>query len=200
MHEQPVHGRGKPSARWTWPAALLAGFVVQLVVRVWMLAASSEPSINPDEIGYLSAARLIAGGARTGLDFTNITMYRGGYPLLLAPAWLFTDDPATVYRLAQAENATISALMLPLAYLLVRRCGLTRSTSFLIGNAAAFVPSAVFYSSFVMVDAILPVLVTAWLLLAHSWLTETDRRRAAFLGLAASALAGWSTPCTRAVR
>ncbi|MFI6518329.1 hypothetical protein ACIBF1_22425 [Spirillospora sp. NPDC050679] len=165
-------GPGDPPAgpaRRRWRLALLLGWLGQAVVRLVLAAGQSMPVATPDETGYLFAARVLTGGP--GADMSYGTVYRGGYPLLLTPAFGLADDPAVVYRLVQVENALISALMLPLAYVLLRRCGLARLPAFLGGNLTALLPGVVFFAEFALTDAVLPVVVLGWLLLAHSWLS-----------------------------
>jgi hypothetical protein len=58
------------------------------------------------------AARVLAGGP--GADLSDSTLYPGGYPLLITPAYWFSSNPSTVYHGVMVINAVISALVLPL--------------------------------------------------------------------------------------
>ncbi len=108
---------------------------LQAGVRIWVaFGGGSMPTANVDEIGYLGAARMLAGYGRGSLDLSGNIVYRAGYAVLIAPCWLLSQNPATVYRLVQVEGAVIGAGLLPLAYLLARRCGLARSAAFLGGK------------------------------------------------------------------
>ncbi|NDU73101.1 hypothetical protein GWI34_10720 [Actinomadura sp. DSM 109109] len=183
--------------RWAWLFAI--GWVAQVAVRLWLSSGQTIPVATPDESGYLFAARVLTGGPDADMSFG--TVYRGGYPLLLTPAFWIGDGPVGVYRAALAINALAGAAMLPLAYLLLRRLAVRRRWSYVFAHVTALLPCALFYSGFALTDAILPVLVAGWLLLAHSWLTApppSGRRASVRQGLAgagASLLVAYAYAC-----
>ncbi|WP_395104432.1 hypothetical protein [Actinomadura sp. SCN-SB] len=152
-----------------WGLLLLLGWAAQVAVRLWMSSRQVMPVATPDETGYLFAARVLTGGPEADLSYG--TVYRGGYALLLLPAFWLAGDPVAVYRICLVINALISAATLPLAYLMLRRMRLSRTWSYALGHATALLPAVVFYAEFVLTDAVLPVAVFGWLLLTHSWLT-----------------------------
>ncbi len=129
---------------------------------------------NPDETAYLVTARVLAGGP--GANLSGSTLYPGGYPLLITPAYWFSSNPSTVYHGVMAINAVISALVLPLGYLACRRLGLGRPAAYGVAFAAALVPAGFFYSEYAMTDAVFVVITLAWLLTTHSWLTASSAR------------------------
>lgn len=162
-----VPSRSAPARRWgLW---LLVGWLVQAGIRIVLAAGQTVPVANPDETGYLFAARLLAGGPAA--DISTSTPYRGGYPLLLLPAFWLADDPETVYRIVMIINALVGALLVAAVFVLLRRLGLTRPRAYWVAHAVALLPAAVFYTQYALTDAILPVVLLGWLLLAHSWLT-----------------------------
>ncbi|MFF4619865.1 hypothetical protein [Nonomuraea jabiensis] len=165
--------KGRFSRLRPWPMALLLGWLAQAVLRVLLGIQHAVPLLIPDESGYLLAARLLSGGAAA--DLSGRTFYQGGYPLLIAPAYWFSDDPQSVYRLALGINAFVGAALLPLAYVVFRRMDLPRGKAYLLAHVTALLPSAVYYSQFVLTDAVLPVLVLGWLLLLHRWLDGGGR-------------------------
>ncbi|OLT14265.1 hypothetical protein BJF79_19145 [Actinomadura sp. CNU-125] len=171
---RPAEPAGPPEAersrrsRRRWALAFVLGWLAQVGVRVWLASGQTLPVATPDESGYLFAARVLTGGP--GADMSYGTVYRAGYPLLLLPALWIGDDPVTVYRGALVINALISAAMLPLAFLLLRRLGVAARPAYLFAHVTALLPGVLFYSLFVLTDAILPVLVVGWLLVAHAWL------------------------------
>ncbi|WP_179278769.1 hypothetical protein [Actinomadura mexicana] len=183
--------------RWAWLFAL--GWVAQVAVRLWLGSGQTLPVATPDESGYLFAARVLTGGPDADMSFG--TVYRGGYPLLLTPAFWIGEGPVGVYRAALAINALVSAAMLPLAYLLLRRLAVRRRWSYVFAHVTALLPGVLFYSGFVLTDAILPVLVVGWLLLAHTWLTApppAGRRssvRLTLAGAGASLLVAYAYAC-----
>ncbi|WP_051300589.1 hypothetical protein [Actinomadura rifamycini] len=163
----PPDAEGARRARRRWALAFVLGWLAQVGLRVWLASGQTIPVATPDESGYLFAARVLTGGPDADMSYG--TVYRAGYPLLLLPAF-WADDPVTVYRGALVINALISAAMLPLAFLLLRRLSVAARPAYLFAHAAALLPGVLFYSLFVLTDAILPVVVVGWLLLAHAWL------------------------------
>ena len=159
--------RARPGRR-RWALLFGLGWLAQVAVRLWLGAEQTVPVATPDESGYLFAARVLTGGPDADMSFG--TVYRGGYPLLLLPALLLGDGPVGVYRGALLTNALVSAAMLPLAYLLLRRLGVRRRWSYVFAHVTAVLPCVLFYSEFVLTDAILPVVLAGWLLLVHTWL------------------------------
>ncbi|QKG26384.1 hypothetical protein [Actinomadura verrucosospora] len=147
------------------PWLLVAGFAAQVCVRLWFARARTGPVANPDETGYLLAARLLAGGP--GGDLSGHTFYQGGYPLLLAPAYWFSRDPMTVYTTALAINAVLGAALFPLGYVAARRFGLPRRTALPLAWGAALLPATAFFGEFVLTDAVLPAILLTWLCLLH---------------------------------
>jgi hypothetical protein len=172
---------------------LAAGWLVQAGLRAWFSRDQSVPLANPDETAYLIAARVLAGGA--GANFSGSTLYQGGYPLLITPVYWFTHNPVTVYHAVMIINAAISALVMPLGYLACRRLGLDRPVGYVVAAIAALLPAGFFYSQYAMADAIFPVLMLAWLLTVHRWLTATSPRAryAAAVGSAVAAGFAYTT-------
>ena len=168
----PVTGGKVSAARRVarrWALLVAVGWLVEFGLRVWFSRGQSVPLANPDESAYLIAGRVLAGGPAT--DFSYSTLYQAGYPLLIAPVYWFTSNATTVYHAVLVINAAISALLMPLAYVMGRRLGLVRPAAYAVAAVAALLPAGLFYSEYALTDAIYPVLVLAWLLTVHSWLT-----------------------------
>ncbi|MFC4910974.1 phospholipid carrier-dependent glycosyltransferase [Actinomadura gamaensis] len=183
-------GSGLSEGRRRWGLLLLFGWIAQVGVRLVFASGQTMPVATPDETGYLFAARVLTGGPPADMSYG--TVYRGGYPMLLLPAFKLAHDPDTVYRLCLLTNALVGALVLPLAYVLLRRFGLSRGRSCLFANVVALLPAAVFYSEFVLTDAVLPAVVLGWLLLTHTWLTSENPRIQPAAAIGASLLAGYA--------
>jgi hypothetical protein len=181
-----------PAARGRWRGLLLvAGWLVQAGLRAWLSRAQTVPLATPDESAYLIAARVLAGGVPA--NFSYSTLYPAGYPLLITPVFWFTHDPVTAYHAVLfGINAPISALVMPLGYAACRRLGLERPMAFGVAMVAALLPAALFYSQYAITDAIYPVLVLAWLLAVHSWLTARSVRGQACAAAGSALLAGYS--------
>jgi hypothetical protein len=149
------------------------------------------PQAIPDESAYLIAARVFAGGVTA--NFSYSTLYPAGYPLLITPVFWFTHNPVTAYRaVLLGINAPVSALIVPLGYVACRRLGLERPWAFGVAMVAALLPAALFYSQYAMTDAIYPVLVLAFLLAVHSWLTASSSRGQYAAAVGAALLVGYA--------
>src|SRR6266700_1961478 len=157
-----------------WVILLALGWLVQVGLRVWFSRHQVMPLANPDETAYLVTARVLAGGP--GANLSGSTLYPGGYPLLITPAYWFSSNPSTVYHGVMVINAVISALVMPLGYLVCRRLGLGRPAAYGVAFVAALVPAGFFYSEYAMTDAVFVVITLAWLLTTHSWLTASSAR------------------------
>lgn len=151
--------------RWWWWWALAGGWVAHVLLRLWLFRYHAGPVANPDETGYLAAARWLAGGP--GADFTGSTFYQSGYALLLAPIHWVSADPATVYRLAVAVGSMVSATAFPLAYLVLRRLAVGRRGALLLAFVVGASPALLLFSGLALADAILPTLLLGWLLAIH---------------------------------
>ncbi|MEV0537761.1 hypothetical protein, partial [Kitasatospora sp. NPDC050463] len=69
--------------RWFWPAALAAGYAVEVLFRLVLVRHLSYPSVHPDEDSYLVLARVLAGRPTTEMPVGVVIP--GGYPLLISP-------------------------------------------------------------------------------------------------------------------
>jgi hypothetical protein len=168
---------------------LAAGIAVQVLVRLILGIGQTAPVLIPDETGYLLGARLLSGGAAG--DLSGRIFYEAGYALLISPAYWVTDDPDTVYRLVIGINALLGAALLFPAYAAARRMGLRRAPAFALANLAALFPAGLYFGQFALSDAVLPLVVSVWLLAVHTWLRRADVR----FGLLAAALASYAD-CT----
>ncbi|WP_141577233.1 hypothetical protein [Actinomadura sp. WMMA1423] len=176
-------GRARRSPR-ALPWLLAAGVLAQAVVRLWFAWPRTGPAANPDETGYLLAARLLAGGP--GGDLSGNTFYQGGYPVVLAPAYWFSHDPATVYTTVMAINAVLGAALFPLGYAAARRFGLARRSALPLAFAVALLPATTFFGAFALADAVLPTLFLAWLLALDRFVRDGRIQNAALASLVAS--------------
>jgi hypothetical protein len=176
--------------KWLLALLLVAGWLVQAGLRAWFSRAQVVPLDNPDETAYLVAARVLAGGPAA--DFSGATLYRGGYPLLITPAYWFTSSPAVVYHVVLLINAAVSAAVMPLGYLVCRRLGLGRPAACGAGMVAALLPAGFFFSEYAIADAIFPVVTLAWLLALHSWLVATSPRARYAAAIGSAALSGYA--------
>ena len=186
-----ARGPAPAAGRRRWGLLLVVGWLAQAGLRAWLSRAQVVPLAIPDESAYLIAARVLTGGVPA--NFSYSTLYPAGYPLLIAPVYWFTHNPVTVYRaVLLGINAPLSALVMPLGYVAGLRLGLDRPWAFGVAMVAALAPAALFYSQYAMTDAIYPVLVLAWLLAVHSWLTARSARAQYVAAIVSALLAGYS--------
>ncbi|SEN77165.1 hypothetical protein [Nonomuraea pusilla] len=169
-----------------WRLLLLGGWLAQVLLRLWLFRDHTGPVANPDETGYLVAARWLAGGV--GGDLSGSTFYQGGYALLLVPVFWVTDDPVTAYRLVVVIGSAVAAGAFLPAYLLLRRLEVGRRFAAVAAFTATLSPSLLLFSGLALADAVLPTLVLGWLVAVHD-LVRTGSVRA---GAAAGALAGYA--------
>ncbi|MFD0272448.1 phospholipid carrier-dependent glycosyltransferase [Kitasatospora sp. NPDC127111] len=176
--------------RWFWPAALLAGYAVEVLFRLFLVRHLSYPSVHADEDSYLVLARVLAGRPTTEMPIGVVIP--GGYPLLISPAMRISDDPVMAYHLVMGINALLNALVFPLAYLALRRLGLRRLLAYVFAGVTALLPPVIFYSEFVMSDTVLPVLILAWLLCMHGWLGDGPAKHRAWYAAGTGAAAAYT--------
>ncbi|MDA0637760.1 hypothetical protein OUY22_30495, partial [Nonomuraea sp. MCN248] len=167
---------------------LAAGFAIQVALRLWLFRYHTRPVANPDEVGYLIAARWLTGGPGIDLSGPGTTFYQGGYALLLTPLYGLTDDPVIVYRLVVVVGSLAAAGVFPLAYLLLRRLAVGGRAALPLAFAAGAAPSLLLFSGLALADAVLPTLLLGWLLAVH----ELARLGSVRAGLAAGALGAYA--------
>ncbi|MFE6872528.1 phospholipid carrier-dependent glycosyltransferase [Kitasatospora sp. NPDC057692] len=176
--------------RWFWPGALLAGYLGEVLFRLVLVRHLYYPSVHADEDSYLVLARVLAGGGSTEMPVGSVIP--GGYPLLISPAFRIADDPNTAYHMIMGINALLNALVLPLAFLALRRFGLQRPLAYVFAVATALLPPVVFYSQYVLSDTVLPVLILSWLLCMHGWLGEGSLKRRTWFAAGTAAAAAYT--------
>jgi hypothetical protein len=172
-----------------WQLLLVAGWLLQAGLRFWLGHSQTVPLANPDESAYLVAAQILAGGPHA--NFGHSTLYPAGYPLLISPVFWFLHNPATEYHAVIVINSLVSALIMPLAYVACRRLGLNKPLAYAAAMTTALLPAGVFYSDYAMTDAIFPVLMLAWLLVTHSWMTARSVRGQYLAAVGSALLAGY---------
>ncbi|GAA2100872.1 hypothetical protein [Actinomadura alba] len=156
---------------WTyrWPLALLAGWLVHVVLRLSLVNWGVPLPWWLDDVTFLLAGRTLAGGQ--GANVFGATFHEVGYGLLVIPAYLISDELTFVHRYAMTVNALIGASVLILAFLALRRLGLSRRAAYVSAHAAALLPAGLFYGQIAIADAVFPAVVLGWLLLLHAWLS-----------------------------
>ncbi|MCX4748472.1 hypothetical protein OG455_23650 [Kitasatospora sp. NBC_01287] len=170
--------------------ALAVGYVLQVGFRLWLVRNRDCPAVLPDETYYLVQARILAGLPTTSIPGDQVVP--SGYSLLISPALRISHNPVTAYHLIMGINALMSCLVLPLAYLALRRLALSRPVALIFATAAVMLPPVVFYSQYAMADTALPALLFAWLLGIHGLLSPGTVRRRVGYGLLAALAAGYS--------
>ncbi|MGN6217171.1 MAG: hypothetical protein ACTHN7_09490 [Solirubrobacterales bacterium] len=170
---------------------LLAGTLVLFAARLVLSLIRTGPVLVADEIGYLTNARVLAGGIAGQLE--QAPFYRGGYSLLIAPLVDLSSNPTFVYHLVLVLNAALAASVFPLLYLLLTRFGGVRpGLAIWAALAGAVYPALTVLSQVAMSENALFPLVCLWLIAFGGLLTGEGRHGgllwAAGLGAASGAL------------
>lgn len=170
---------------------LLAGTFVLFAARLILSLIRTGPVLVADEIGYLTNARVLAGGLSGQLE--QAPFYRGGYSLLIAPLIELGASPTFTYHLVLALNAALAASVFPLLYLLLTRFGGVRPHLALwAALAGAVYPALTVLSQVAMSENALFPLTVLWLIAFGGVLAAGDRGNevawAAGLGAATGAL------------
>jgi hypothetical protein len=170
---------------------LLAGTFVLFAARLVLSLIRTGPVLVADEIGYLTNARVLAGGVAGQLE--QAPFYRGGYSLLLAPLVELGGSPSFTYHLILVLNAALAASVFPLLYLLLTRFGGVRPELALwAALAGAAYPALTVLSQVAMSENALFPLVVLWLIAFGGVLAARERGNevawAAGLGAATGAL------------
>lgn len=170
---------------------LLVGTLVLFVARLVLSLARTGPVLVADEIGYLTNARVLAGGLAGQLE--QAPFYRGGYSLLIAPLVGIGGDPGFTYHLVLVLNAALAASVFPLLYLLLSRYGGVRpEVAIWAALAGAVYPALTVLSQVAMSENLLFPLVCVWLIAVGGLLRASGRGReigwAAALAAATGAL------------
>src|SRR5262245_51699664 len=168
---------------------LAVGYAAQVAWRLHLSLPLTGPIAQPDEDGYLLGARVLAGGPGATLPAASI-MRPMGYPLLLAPVYLFVQEPVRVYVGVHIINALLMAANFPLLYILGRRLfGAARVWTAAVAFVLALLPSLVYFGDFALTDVLLPELLMVLLLAVHVMLTG---RRHVLAGAVAGVVAGYA--------
>ena len=167
---------------------------VLLTVRVVLALVRPGPILLSDEVGYLTNARVLSGGA--GADLLQTSFYEAGYSLLLAPVVGLVHDPVAAYRLVIVVNALLGASLVPLLYLLLTRgFDIASRRAIWPAIAGACYPSVTLTAGAALGENLLYPLAVAWLL-CLALLIRARTPIAATGWAAATALAAcalWST-------
>jgi hypothetical protein len=170
---------------------LVAGTLVLFAARLILSLFRSGPVLVADEVGYLTNARVLAGGAAGQLH--QAPLYRGGYSLLIAPLIAAGHDPALVYHLVLALNAALAASLFPLLYLLLTRyAGVASEIAIWAAFAGAVYPAITVLSQVAMSENALFPLICVWLIAWGGLIAARDLRTSllsgAVIGLSTAAL------------
>ncbi|MGN6274816.1 MAG: hypothetical protein ACTHNP_02665 [Solirubrobacterales bacterium] len=176
---------------WSMRTRLLAGTLALLAARLLLSLIRTGPVLVADEIGYLTNARVLAGGLPGQLE--QAPFYRGGYSLLIAPLVNLGSSPTFTYHLVLVLNAALAASVFPLLYLLLTRfAGVRPGLAIWAALAGAVYPAITVLSQVAMSENALFPLVCLWLIAFAGLLGHEDRRSgllwAVALGVATGAL------------
>ncbi|HET9593138.1 MAG TPA: hypothetical protein VFP17_09505 [Solirubrobacterales bacterium] len=172
---------------------LLAGTFVLFAARLVLSLIRSGPVLVADETGYLTNARVLAGGVAGQLE--QAPFYRGGYSLLIAPLVELGASPTFTYHLVLVLNTALAAAVFPLLYLLLTRFGRVRPQLALwAALAGAAYPALTVLSQVAMSENALFPLVVVWLIAFGGVVSARERGNdvAWAVGLGAATGALWA--------
>lgn len=171
-------------------AVVAAGYALHVALRLALAVGRYGPVVFADETGYLVNARLVAGGTAGQMD--GSMFYRGGYPLLVAPAYLLTGDPHRSYLLILGLNALMSSAVFPLLYyLLTRSCRVGRGPALAAGFLAAFYPPLVLNALLAQSETALYVLTLLGCVALSRFVAARRRGHVWAWGVASALVAGY---------
>jgi hypothetical protein len=172
---------------------LIAGTLALFAARLILSVVRSGPLLVADEMGYLTNARVLAGGLAGQLY--NAPFYRGGYSLPLWPLLKLSSDPGVAYHLVLILNAALAASVFPLMYLLLTRfAGVAPHIAIWAALVGATYPVLTVLSQVAMSENALFPLTCVWLIAFGGLLAARDLRGSLLwgVGLGASAAALWT--------
>jgi hypothetical protein len=144
-----------------WALFWLVGLaVVGAIVQIWLASRIVTPWILIDELIYSDLARSLADTGTFHVRGEPIPWSNFGYVVLIAPAWLVTDDQSTAYALAKTINVGLGVAALVLVYLWARRLTTTGYAA-LAAGLTALMPSLLFAGTLMSENGFLPAFVLA---------------------------------------
>ncbi len=162
--------------------ALKLTAVVAVATAVLAAIGTRGPSpwIVPDELIYSELAKSIAAGHLPAIRGVTTLSYGLGYPLLIAPAWLF-HSTTVAYTAARLINALLMALAALPAYFLARRFVAPRN-ALLVACLAVALPSVAYSGTLLVENAFYPAFLLAALAITRALERPTISRQAGVLG------------------
>ncbi len=174
-------------APWGVVAAVAAYYAV-------VAASANGPAVIFDEVGYLAQAHQLANPDATWALCGN--GYSAGLPLLLAPLWWISSNPATVYAAAIGLVVACGVAVMWPAYRLALALGARRAQA-VVAAAVVTLPAArVLTANFVLPETLLTLLVVGTAAAVASYASS---RRPATLLLAAALVGAASVVHARAL-
>ena len=144
------------------------------------------PVVSPDEYGYLSGARALAGRGRL-LVLPGVGSYPWGYPLLLSPLAAAFGSARDLHRAALLLNSLLLAALVPLGIAVLARLGYSPWAA--LGGAliVATHPSLFTYAHLVFSENLFVPLQALVLVALVSLVGNGSNRAAVSLGVALAA-------------
>ncbi|MEP6909574.1 MAG: hypothetical protein ABI896_03980 [Actinomycetota bacterium] len=162
---------------------LLGGALLVAAVRVWLTTKITTPWIMTDELLYSEVAKGIVSGGHAVVREQPISVFNIGYPLMIAPAWLF-DSVSTAYAVAKTLNVLVMSLVAAPVYLWARRL-VSVPLAVAATGVVLLMPAFMYGGTLMTENAFFPAVVLACLALAIAFERPTLARQ----GLALSAIA-----------
>ncbi|HEX4905833.1 MAG TPA: hypothetical protein VFU93_10300, partial [Acidimicrobiales bacterium] len=169
-------------------AAPAAGIVIALVGLHLVLSRSMDGFLLADGTGYLANARWLVGKAGSTWQ-GPAAFYNAGWSMVVAPIYLFTQNPSVVHTAVLLVNAVLaSASFVAYAALAETGFGLRRRTAVLAGLVAATYPAVLLQASFEWSESLFHLLFPLLLLAVVRLLRTRTPSAAVLTALAAAGL------------
>jgi hypothetical protein len=150
-----------------------------VVVRAGLASVAANPHLYPDEMGYLGAARLMAG---RGPEFAlgSSPLYHPLYAVLLAPALRLFDSPGSAFTAVLVVNAVLGGATAALAYVSARRLlTASRVTAACAAAVAGLYPGQSMMTVTAWAENLLPLCILAWVLTLGAFFKGLEPRSTA---------------------
>ncbi|NLO18898.1 MAG: hypothetical protein GX121_03320 [Ignavibacteria bacterium] len=150
--------------------AVLVPFLIFALARSLMALNMKVPVVWPDEYIYLFYAQFFSGLKELIYLPASDLVGSFGYPLLIAPLYIFFREPTNFYNSVIIFNAILgSTLYIGIFYLVKNILGANNRQAMLIGVLTSLYPAFVLQSNMAYTDSITPALFVFSLLTFFYW-------------------------------
>lgn len=174
-----------------WSVLLCGVYLLFFLIHLYFGSDINNPFIHVDEAGYIANARHVFHQSHLK------TSYYPGYSLLISPAFFFSNNLDTAYKIIQVINALLTSFVPVLGYWLLRMAfgnRLLRRDSLLIAVLVSLFPAFLLYPSLAISEVSYVPIYLLLITLLFGYRTTVGRWQIAYLfGTALSFAMLWLT-------